>query len=258
MSEIPDDIKTRYQWRCTTHTQLDDDTASFIRNYPFDVFEGVTHIVNSKSAKKHKSSAAKSSKKNSRNSSATSRYQQKRRTSFKHRRGRQFQNATTHRSRSWLKISHLFYIFRFFRLGTGTKRPFPLTDPSNKRLRTDFNNSFPRASRTSESMRNYQRDQYNYDRSASFTNNNNRWSFRYPGDQQREAFFQRSTIESRSFAFHNNGYYDDRPSRIMQRGNNYDHERQLRFNNTNEQYDNRQSNYDPNFIRAVAKVFYFK
>lgn len=40
----------------------------------------------------------------------------------------------------------------------------------------------------------------------------------------------------------------------MPRGNNYDHEQQSRFNSGAGRYNNQQSNYDPGFIRAVAKV----
>ena len=46
--EIPDDIKTRYQWRCVTRVQLDEDTQTFLRLYPLDQLEGVTQLLSTK------------------------------------------------------------------------------------------------------------------------------------------------------------------------------------------------------------------
>jgi hypothetical protein len=98
LSEIPDDIKNRYQWRCVTRAQLDDDTISFSRNYPFDTVEGATRIVNVKSARKQKSFPAKSSAQNLRNNNIAARNQPARRGGFNRSRGGQFQtSAPPHR-----------------------------------------------------------------------------------------------------------------------------------------------------------------
>jgi len=97
LSEIPEDIKNRYQWRCVTRAQLDDDISSFIRNYPFDTFEGATRILNGRAARKHKSSVAKSTTQNSRNNNVATRHQQGRRSGFNRTRGGPFQTPVGHR-----------------------------------------------------------------------------------------------------------------------------------------------------------------
>jgi hypothetical protein len=78
---------------------LNDDTTLFTRGYPFDSFEGVTHVVNAKSGRKHqKSSAAKSAAQNLRNNmNGIARNQQGRRGGFHHTRGGLFQSSTPHR-----------------------------------------------------------------------------------------------------------------------------------------------------------------
>ncbi|CAF3359818.1 unnamed protein product [Rotaria sp. Silwood1] len=241
LSEIPDDIKSRYQWRCATREQLDDDTTSFLRNYPFDSFEGATRIVNAKSARKSKSSTNKTTTQNHRNNNVTARNQQKKRGGFNNTRGGQFHTPAAHR-------------------GAAAKRSFPATGPPNKRFRADLNNSFPGANRGPGPMRNYEMNQYSYGRSAPYNNGNDRWpSSRRPVVQQREEFFERSNFELQSLASDNNGYYGGgagggRPAHLMSRGNNYVDEQQSRFDGRGGGYDNQQSNYDPNFIRAVAKA----
>lgn len=99
LSEVPEDIKTRYQWRCVTRAQLDDDISTFIRNYPFDTFEGATRILNGRAARKQKSSAAKPTPQNLRNNTGNnnhvaSRNQQGRRSGFNRGRGGQMQTRT--------------------------------------------------------------------------------------------------------------------------------------------------------------------
>jgi len=146
----------------------------------------------------------------------------------------------------------------FFPLGTAVKRPFPATAAPNKRFRPDLNNSFPGANRGSGPIRNYEMEQYGYGRSAPYDNGNNRWPSRYPinqqQQQQRQEFFERSNFELRSVAPDNNGSYGGRSSHHMSGGNNYNHDRQPSFNDGGRGYDNQQSNYDPNFIRAIAQV----
>ncbi len=106
-------------------------------------------------------------------------------------------------------------------------------------------------------------NQHNYDRSVPHNNGNQSWPARYPVDQQyqqqqRQQVFERSNFELRSLATNNNnnnnGYYGGRPSNPMSRTNNFEQERQPRFNSASGGYNNQQSNYDPNFIRAVAQV----
>jgi hypothetical protein len=143
----------------------------------------------------------------------------------------------------------------FFSLGTGNKRPFSVTIPPNKRFRADLNNSFPGANRGPGPMRNYDMEQYNYNRPMSYNNGNNPWPNRYPNDQQRQEFFERSNFQLRSLASDNNEYYGSRPSYPMSGGNNYNQNRQAPFNgNSGRNYDNQQSNYDPNFIHLGAQV----
>ncbi|CAF1539825.1 unnamed protein product [Rotaria magnacalcarata] len=244
LSEIPDDIKNRYQWRCVTREQLDEDTITFIRCYPYDGFEGATRIINIKQARKAKSLTTKSVIQNLRinnannKSNAAARIQHKKHGGFNNTRRGQFSTPLSQR-------------------GTPIKRSFPATGPPNKRFRGDLNNSFPGANRDQVPMRNYETEQYNYAQSAPYNNGNNRWPGRHPVDQQREKFFERSNFELQSLASDNTGYYSgSRPSQLMSRGNNYEHEQQQRFNGGGGggRYDSRPSNYDPGFIRAVAKA----
>ncbi len=136
------------------------------------------------------------------------------------------------------------------------KRPFPVAASSNKRFRPDLNNSFPGVNRGSEQMRNYEMEQYNYGRPIPYNNGNNRWPVRYPVEQQqRQEFFERSNFELRALASENNEYYGGRPAQHISRGNNYNHDRQPRFNDGGSRgYGHQQSNYNPNFIPAVTQV----
>ncbi len=107
LSEVPDDIKNRYQWRCVTRPQLDEDTNVFLRNYPFDVCEGATRILNGRAARKQKSQTAKSTAHKARNNHFPGRNQQERRSGFNRSRGRggQFATPTNHRGNSSFKPS---------------------------------------------------------------------------------------------------------------------------------------------------------
>ncbi|CAF0820838.1 unnamed protein product [Didymodactylos carnosus] len=44
LADIHHDIKSRYNWRFITRTQLNEDTNVFLNNYPYDTFEGVTRV----------------------------------------------------------------------------------------------------------------------------------------------------------------------------------------------------------------------
>jgi hypothetical protein len=259
LSEIPEDIKNRYQWRRVTRAELDGDISVFIRNYPFDAFEGATRILNGRAARRKKLSVAISTAQNLRTNSVVGKNQQGRRGGFNRPRGGQFPTPAARQGNSTLKIYDLFIFEIFFlSLGTAIKRPFPATAPTNKRFRPDLNNSFPGANRGSVPIRNYAMEQYGYGRPVPYNNGNDRWPPRYPIDeqqqQQRPEFFERSNFELRPAASDNNRYYGDRPPHHMSGGNNYNHDRQSRFNEGSRGYDNQQSNYDPNFIRAVAQV----
>jgi hypothetical protein len=67
LSEVPDDIKTRYRWQVITHAQLDKDIQSFIQGYPFDSLEGVTRMLSSRAARKQKLLREKAVNENSKN-----------------------------------------------------------------------------------------------------------------------------------------------------------------------------------------------
>jgi hypothetical protein len=132
------------------------------------------------------------------------------------------------------------------------KRPFQVTAPPNKRFRGDLNNSFPGANHRPGPVRNYEMNQYNYGQSIPYNNGNDRWPARHSFNQQQE-FVGQPNFELRSLAPNNNGFFAGRPAmNNMNRGNNYDQER---FNGGgNGRYDNQPSNYDTNFLHAVAKV----
>jgi len=99
-------------------------------------------------------------------------------------------------------------------------------------------------------------EQYGYGRPVPYNNGNDRWPPHYPihQEQQRQEVFERSNFGLRSLVPDNNEYYGGRPPHHMSRGNNYNHNQQSRFNDGGRGYNNQQSNYDPNFIRAVAQV----
>ncbi len=180
--------------------------------------------------------------------------QRGRQSGFNHTRGGHFQTAAAaHRG---IFLIRKYEIQFFFFLGTAIKRPFSATIPPNKRFRTDLNNSFPGANRGPGPMRNYETEQYNYNRPVSYNNGNNQWSNRYPNDQQqRQQVFERSNFELRSLVSDNNEYYGGGPSYLMSGGNNYNQNRQANFNgNGGRGYNNQQSNYDPNFIHPGAQV----
>lgn len=113
MSEIPEDIKNRYQWRFVTREQLNEDTNAFIRNYPFDGFEGATRIVNTKQTRKSKSSITKSAAQNVRNNNKKNirtRNQQKKRGTFTNGRTGQFQPSAPNRGIYQLKLLYIYEI----------------------------------------------------------------------------------------------------------------------------------------------------
>lgn len=61
LADIPSDVKTRNQWCCVTRSQLDEDTATFLRLYPLDTCEGASRLVNTKAARKQQKTANKPS-----------------------------------------------------------------------------------------------------------------------------------------------------------------------------------------------------
>jgi len=97
LSDVPDDIKKEQGWCYATRKQLDDDTTSFIQNYPYDQFEGVTILANSNLGRKKKPFGPTSSTQKSRNTNIATRNQQGKRGGF-NRTGRgQFQTPAVHR-----------------------------------------------------------------------------------------------------------------------------------------------------------------
>ncbi|UJR36526.1 hypothetical protein I4U23_029247 [Adineta vaga] len=237
--EVPDDIKKEESWSSATRKQLDADTNIFLQNYPLGQFEGVTHITNAKTSRRH-GTAPTSMVPTQKpwNKNAPPRNQQNKRGGFTRTERRQFQPTTSQR-------------------GKGAKRSFPVTPVPNKRFRQDLNNSFPGANRNTGSMRNYEMNEYNYVQPVHSNNGNDRWPSIYPSNQQqqpqqRQGYFQQRNFDTRPYPpNNNNGFYDNRAPQYMSGANNYDNDRQLRYNSDNGSgYGNQQSNYNASFNRS--------
>lgn len=106
-------------------------------------------------------------------------------------------------------------------------------------------------------MRHFAPERHSYSRPAPYNTGTDRWPARYPVEQQREEVFERSNYELRSLATNNNEYYAARPpAQHISRANTYDRDQPPQFNrrDSSQEYNHQQSNYNPNFIRAVAQV----
>jgi len=66
LSEVPEDIRIRYECRAVTRTQYDDDVNTFIRSYPFDTLEGATRLLSNRAARRQRANQAKTQVKNGR------------------------------------------------------------------------------------------------------------------------------------------------------------------------------------------------
>lgn len=257
LSEIPEDIKTRYQWRIVTRAQLDEDSSVFLRNYPFDTSEGVTRLLSGRAARKQKVFPGKPNTQNTK-TTKNNNNQPGRRTGFNPTRGGRPQTSTIPRGTPLL--NHSIVKSPFHLLGTVNKRPFPMSAPPNKRFRTDLNNSFPGANRGLRPMRQYDMEPYNYNNQqpGPYNNGNNYWPPQhYPNErqQQRQEFFERSNFELHSIASDNNGHYNDRPTYPMSRpDNNFNPNPPTHFNSGRNGYNTPPSNYDRNFMHAGPQV----
>lgn len=259
LSEIPDDIKTRYQWRIVNRGQLDEDTNVFLRNYPFDISEGVTRLLSGRAARKQKAFPGKPNTQNTRNNKNNNNNQSGRRGGFNPARGGRPQTSATPRGTRLLDRREMKSTFRL--LGTVNKRPFPMSAPPNKRFRTDLNSSFPSANRGPRPMRHHDMEQYNYNNQQPglYNNGNNYWPSRHPNErqQQRQEFFERSNFELHSIASDNNGHFNDRSSYPMSRPDNSFNRNPnppAHFNEGRNGYNNQPSNYDRNFMHAGPQV----
>ena len=155
-------------------------------------------------------------------------------------------------------------------VGKTAKRSFPGTPVLNKRFRQDLNNSFPGANRGPGLLRNYEPSPYNYAQTGPTNNGNNRWPPAYPNNQQQapppplqqqqQEYYQQRNFDTRSYPTNsntnnNNAFYDNRNPQMMPNTNNYDNERQLRFNKgADPGYPNQQSSYSSSFNRPSTNV----
>lgn len=241
LSEVPNDIKKEHQWTCVTLQELDDDTNSFLQKYPFDQLEAATPLTNTKASRRKRGNQSAASGRKPQVNNGPSRGQQGKRGSF-HPPGRgQHHSAAVHR-------------------GGMEKRSFPSTPVSSKRFRPDLNNSYPGAHRGPPPMRNYEMNHFNSPPTGAFNNGNGRWPSAYHGNQQqqqqRQDYFPPSNFDSRPAPPTNNYHnYDNRPAHLMSAGNNYESDRQPRFNNGPAPgYGAQQTGYNPSFNRPINNV----
>jgi hypothetical protein len=254
LSEIPDDIKNRYQWRCVTRSQLDEDTNVFLSMYPFDVCEGVTCLVNIKIARKQQKNSMKSSTQMLERHSRANQNHGRRGGAFARSQSEQYSTSIAYPGANlfYRLLSRLNVFLCFFiDLGSAIKRSFPTTPLVTKRFCADLNNSFPSTTNHNFTpVNNYHMNQYSHGPSGSYHNQNNHdnWSWRPPMAQQRQEFFERSNFELRSIASNDNHHYNGRPSQVIPVENNQQYQQAMSFN------DERRTYNDPTLTRPFVKV----
>ncbi|CAF0941192.1 unnamed protein product [Adineta ricciae] len=241
LAEVPANIKKEESWSSATLKQLDEDTNSFLQQFPFDEFEGVTRITNGKTPRNQGPPAVQTlpTQKAWKKDKAPAKYFPNKRGGLN--RGNLGQPQPT--------VSQG---------GKAAKRSFPSTPVLNKRFRQDLNNSFPGANRGPGILRNYEPNAYNYAQTGPINNGNNRWPPAYSNNQQqqRQEYYQQRNFDTRSYPTNNNtnnnnAFYDNRNPQMRPNTNNYDNERQLRFNNgADPGYPNQQSSYSNSFNRS--------